>query len=78
MQQEIATIAALKAGCHWRENREISAGYLKRTIEHCQAYKMMPPLIYPDTSELCDTHYNDLSSSGILSTAIHTRAHRGS
>ena len=30
LQRELVDIAALKAGIHWRENGEKSAGYLKR------------------------------------------------
>lgn len=33
LQQELAEIAALKAGVHWRENGEKSAGFLKRIHE---------------------------------------------
>jgi hypothetical protein len=53
LQQETASVSRLRAGKHWRENGEISAGYLKRTIESRQVKRSIPPLQHPVTLELC-------------------------
>ena len=55
IQKEMSEIAALRAGRHWRENGETSAGYLKRTIETRAIKKNMPSLIHPVSQSICDS-----------------------
>ena len=54
-QQQIAANAILRAGRHWREHGEKSAGYLKRTISSRSARRLIPELQHPLTSASCTT-----------------------
>ena len=53
LQNEIAQNEILRAGRHWRENGEKSAGYLKRTIESRAIKRSIESFIHPDTNEKC-------------------------
>ena len=53
IQKEIADVAALRAGRHWRENGETSAGYLKRTITARAIKKLIPSLQHPTSYNTC-------------------------
>ncbi|KAK4520348.1 peroxisomal targeting signal 2 receptor [Mucor velutinosus] len=53
IQREIATNLCLRAGKHWREQGETSAGYLKRTIASRSIKKSITSLINPITNTLC-------------------------
>jgi exonuclease III len=54
VQRDIAETAALRAGRHWRENGETSAGYLKRTITSRAVKRAIPSLQHPDYNDrLC-------------------------
>ena len=44
---------ALKAGIRWREQGELSAGYLKRTASSRAAKGVIPPLRHPSLHRLC-------------------------
>ncbi|OAD74590.1 CCHC-type zinc finger transcription factor [Phycomyces blakesleeanus NRRL 1555(-)] len=52
VQLERVEILALHAGKHWRENGEISTGYLKQTVAECQARKNITKLCHPITDHL--------------------------
>jgi len=62
IQKEISENMALRAGKHWREKGETSAGYLKRTIETRNVKRNMPPLLHPTTQTLCVTP-NDMQNA---------------
>jgi hypothetical protein len=51
LQHDLAETTALRAGKHWRENREKSAGYLNRTISARAIKKAIPSLLHPITNE---------------------------
>ncbi|CEP19594.1 hypothetical protein [Parasitella parasitica] len=53
IQRDILENQRLRAGHHWREHSEISAGYLKRTIETRAVKKSIPGLLHPTTNTLC-------------------------
>ncbi|KAK4515528.1 uncharacterized protein ATC70_010478 [Mucor velutinosus] len=53
LQREIASNLRLRAGKHWREQGETSAGYLKRTIATRAVKKAITSLINPVTNSLC-------------------------
>lgn len=55
LQQEQVEIQALKAGIRWRENGEVSAGFLKRTATRRTIKRTLPTLIHPDTQAQCVT-----------------------
>lgn len=55
LQQSFTETLALKAGKHWRENGEKSAGYLKRTIEMRQIKSCISELKHPDSQLPCTT-----------------------
>ncbi|KAG0994687.1 hypothetical protein G6F26_004478 [Rhizopus arrhizus] len=46
---------ALRAGNRWKEQDEISAGYLKRTVSQRQTRQIMKQLVHPTTGALCST-----------------------
>lgn len=53
LQRETATNLRLRAGKHWREQGEVSAGYLKRTIATRSVKKTITGLLHPLTNTLC-------------------------
>lgn len=53
VQRDIAANLRLRAGQHWREQGEISAGYLKRTIATRAVKKAIKSLIDPTTNVVC-------------------------
>jgi hypothetical protein len=53
IQHEIAENLQLRAGRHWRENGEISAGYLKRTAGSRNIKRSITAIIHPSTSSVC-------------------------
>ncbi|KAK4518783.1 uncharacterized protein ATC70_009006 [Mucor velutinosus] len=53
LQREIATNLRLRAGKHWREKGETSAGYLKRTIATHAAKQAITSLLHPVSNTLC-------------------------
>lgn len=53
IQKDIVYSQVVRAGCHWRENGEISAGYLKRTIATRSSRQNITSLIYRATEEIC-------------------------
>ncbi|KAG1060303.1 hypothetical protein G6F41_012948 [Rhizopus arrhizus] len=55
LQQYHAETLALRAGIRWREQGEISAGYLKRTVSQRQTRQIMKQLVHPTTGALCCT-----------------------
>ncbi|KAG1490008.1 hypothetical protein G6F52_013661 [Rhizopus delemar] len=55
LQQYHAETLALRAGIRWREQGEISAGYLKRSVAQRQTRQIMKQLIHPTTGALCST-----------------------
>lgn len=56
IQKELTDIQALKVRRHWRENGEISAGYLKRSIRQQRTQCFIATLKHPDDpSVLCNT-----------------------
>lgn len=59
LQQEGIDIQALKARQRWRENGEISAGYLKRMAIQENNSRMITSLFHPTTGNPC-TDINDL------------------
>lgn len=56
LQQEVADIQALRAGIRWRENGEVSAGFLKRTATRRAIKRTIPTLVHPITHDQCDTN----------------------
>ncbi|KAG1137008.1 hypothetical protein G6F37_011558 [Rhizopus arrhizus] len=55
IQQYHTETLALRAGIRWREQGELSAGYLKRTAAQRQTHQIMKQLLHPVTSTLCST-----------------------
>ncbi|KAG1062453.1 hypothetical protein G6F42_027422 [Rhizopus arrhizus] len=55
IQQYHVETLALRAGIRWREQGELSAGYLKRTAAQRQTHQIMKQLLHPVTSTLCST-----------------------
>ncbi|CEG67396.1 hypothetical protein RMATCC62417_03833 [Rhizopus microsporus] len=55
LQQEIVDNAALKAGKHWREIGELSAGFLKRTASTRLSQTYNAELRHPEMNEVCTT-----------------------
>lgn len=54
LQQNLVDTASIRASCKWRENGEISAGYLKRTIATRAIRKNITSLQHPvDNDRLC-------------------------
>ncbi|KAI9329045.1 hypothetical protein BD770DRAFT_298861, partial [Pilaira anomala] len=54
LQQDLVDTAPIRASCKWRENGEISAGYLKRTIATRAIRKNITSLQHPvDNDRLC-------------------------
>ncbi|KAG1317208.1 hypothetical protein G6F62_013027 [Rhizopus arrhizus] len=51
LQQEITANNILRAGRHWRENGETSAGYLKKTISTRASSRYIPSLLATPESE---------------------------
>ncbi|KAG1050126.1 hypothetical protein G6F43_007575 [Rhizopus delemar] len=49
LQQEITSIAILKAERTWRERGETDAGYLKKTVTSRQVQRTIPRLLNPET-----------------------------
>lgn len=62
LQNEIAQNDILRAGKHWRENGEKSAGYLKRSITSRAVKRNIESFLHPVTSEIC-TSTPDLQSA---------------
>lgn len=54
LQQEKTTNQEIRAGKHWREKGEVSAGYLKRTIATRAIKRNMLQLKHPITNTLCN------------------------
>ena len=52
LQKEITDILTIHSGTTWREKSEISAGYLKRTIQQWQTSKYIAQLKHPNTDTL--------------------------
>ncbi|KAG1558904.1 hypothetical protein G6F49_004084 [Rhizopus delemar] len=55
LQQEITSIAILKAERTWRERGETDAGYLKKSAEQRRVQQSIPPLRNPLTQTTCST-----------------------
>ncbi|CEP13076.1 hypothetical protein, partial, partial [Parasitella parasitica] len=55
LQSDTAQNEALRAGRHWRENGEKSAGYLKRTIARRALKRNITELLHPHTNTICTT-----------------------
>ncbi|KAG1135573.1 hypothetical protein G6F37_012416 [Rhizopus arrhizus] len=55
LQQYHVETLALRAGIRWREQGEVSAGYLKRTVAQLQTRQTMKQLVHPVTSAICST-----------------------
>ncbi|KAG0846778.1 hypothetical protein G6F29_013191 [Rhizopus arrhizus] len=55
LQQYHVETVALRAGIRWREQGEISAGYLKRTVAQRQTRQTMKQLVHPVISAICST-----------------------
>jgi len=53
LQQYHMETLSLRSGLRWREEGEISPGYLKRSIAVRSAKKLIPPLIHPSTDLPC-------------------------
>ncbi|OAD71602.1 CCHC-type zinc finger transcription factor [Phycomyces blakesleeanus NRRL 1555(-)] len=62
IQQECIEILALRAGRHWREQGETSAGFLKCTITNRQAHTTITSLRHLTTDTLC-TSKEDLTDA---------------
>ncbi|KAI7889501.1 uncharacterized protein EV154DRAFT_565327 [Mucor mucedo] len=69
LQKEVAEIDAIRAGRHWQEQGEISAGYLKRTITQREQQRTMNAVSHPVSGELC---HNDKDTQ----EATHVTHHR--
>lgn len=77
LQHGLTETTALRAGKHWCENGEKSAGYLKRTITARVIKKSIPSLLHPETreepsspialDEAVSTFYNSLYTSDPIS-----------
>ncbi|KAG2221275.1 hypothetical protein INT45_000188, partial [Circinella minor] len=52
LQKEITDILVIRSGTTWREKSEISAGYLKRTIQQRQASRYIAQLQHPTNASL--------------------------
>ncbi|KAG2192693.1 hypothetical protein INT47_013195 [Mucor saturninus] len=52
IQQHHTDTLALRSGLHWREQGEVSAGYLKRTISQRQSKTIFRSILHPGTSVL--------------------------
>ncbi|EIE89887.1 hypothetical protein RO3G_14598 [Rhizopus delemar RA 99-880] len=59
LQQYHEETLALRAGIRWREQGEISAGYLKRAVSQRQTCQIMKQLVHPTTGALCST-FNEM------------------
>ncbi|KAG1047406.1 hypothetical protein G6F43_010143 [Rhizopus delemar] len=55
LQQEVSSIAILKAERHWRERGETDAGYLKKSAAQRTVQRSIPPLRDPETQNICST-----------------------
>lgn len=49
----MAEIDAIRAGKHWREQGDILAGYLKRTITQREQQRSKEAVHHPISGELC-------------------------
>ncbi|KAG1035086.1 hypothetical protein G6F43_013296 [Rhizopus delemar] len=63
-QQYHAETLALRASICWREQGEISAGYLKRSVSQRQTRRIMKQLVDPITGALCST-FNEMPDSAV-------------
>ncbi|KAG0780446.1 hypothetical protein G6F21_012130 [Rhizopus arrhizus] len=53
---QLSIVETLRAGIRWREQGEISTGYLKRTVSQRQTRQIMKQLVHPTTTgALCST-----------------------
>ncbi|KAG1144619.1 hypothetical protein G6F37_012271 [Rhizopus arrhizus] len=55
LQLDAAVNDTLRAGRHWQEHGETSAGFLKRTIEQKAVKRLIPELRHPESNEICST-----------------------
>ncbi|KAG1046302.1 hypothetical protein G6F43_011137 [Rhizopus delemar] len=62
-QQYHAETLALRAGIRWREQGEISVGYLKRTVSQRQTRQIMKQLVHPTTGALYSTSNETLDAA---------------
>ena len=62
IQQDRVDTLALRAGKHWRENGETSAGYLKSAVTSRAAKRNIPILTRPHAQQLC-TSNSDMHSA---------------
>ncbi|KAI9345974.1 hypothetical protein BD770DRAFT_328348 [Pilaira anomala] len=53
LQQDAIDIAKLRSGLRWRENGELAAGYLKRTIATQAQHRRIEDLIHPVSGVRC-------------------------
>ncbi|KAG1257463.1 hypothetical protein G6F68_009287 [Rhizopus microsporus] len=71
LQQYHAETLALRAGIRWREQGEISAGYLKRTVSQRQTRQIMKQLVHPTTTgALCSTSNEMLDAAVQFYTSL--------
>ena len=49
LQKEITDILTIRSGTRWRENSEVSTGYLQRTIQQRQTSRHIAQLQHPMT-----------------------------
>ncbi|KAG1066376.1 hypothetical protein G6F57_018431 [Rhizopus arrhizus] len=55
LQQEITSIAILKAERSWRERGETDAGYLKKSATSRLVQRSIPPLMNPANQTICSS-----------------------
>jgi hypothetical protein len=53
LQEEVTSIAILKAERTWREKGETDAGYLKKSVATRQIQRSIPLLVDPSTKSVC-------------------------
>ncbi|KAG0809253.1 hypothetical protein G6F16_013767 [Rhizopus arrhizus] len=70
LQQYHAETLAPRAGIRWREQGEISAGYLKRTVSQRQTRQIMKQLVHPTTGALCSTSNKMLDAAVQFYTSL--------
>jgi endonuclease/exonuclease/phosphatase family metal-dependent hydrolase len=72
IQQYHAETLALRAGLRWRELGEISAGYLKRTVQQRSIHHLIPPLIHPQTGALSTSKEDMLDAASTFYSKLYS------